>query len=460
MSKIKANFRRPSESEQLVLDHFQVRLLSGPEDTARFDELIVEHHYLHNAVLVGEHLRYVATYKGDWLALISFSGGAYHLRFRDQFIGWSPEQRRRRLALVVNNARFLVLPHAHYPNLPSRLLKHVLARLSEDWLARWGHPVALVETFVDPECFRGTTYKVSGWSELGPTSGWGRHAQDFYQAHERPKQLWVKELVKNACQQLRAGQLPPAWAMVEERAPIRCTTPSREIASLLQECETVPEFRRLQSLAYPVAGMLALIVLACLCGVMRGQRDLAEFARTLSQAQLRALRFRCNLRTGRVRCPGETAFFRVLGGLPESTVEEVLLRWQEKLLGPCTDTLIAIDGKELRHARGQQLVSAVGGQSGRWLGTVRVDDKSNEIPAAQSLIDRLGQKLDGKLVVLDALHTQDLTAQKLHFECGADYLMTVKANQKTLCQNLESKLQPQLFSPSAGPGQSSLQAGA
>ena len=120
------------------------------------------------------------------------------------------------------------------------------------------------------------------------------------------------------------------------------------------------------------------------------------------------------------------------------------------------DTLIAIDGKTLRHSRGQELVSAIGGQTGRWLGTVRVADKSNEIPAAQTLIDRL--ELDGKLVVLDALHTQDLTAQKLFFERGADYVMTVKANQKSLYQTLETKLQTQAFSPSADAGDASLPA--
>ncbi len=460
MAKNTTRFRRPSASEQLVLEHFQVRLLTTPEERARCDALIVEHHYLHNATLVGEHLRYAATYKGEWLALVTFSAAAYHLRYRDQFIGWSPEQRRRRLPLVVNNSRFLVLPDAHYPNLPSRLLAQVLARLCADWLEHWGHPVALVETFVDPELFRGTTYKVSGWSELGPTSGCGRHAQDFYQAHGRPKQLWVKELLKGACQHLRAETLPPAWAEVEARAPIRCTTPSAEIGSLLAECERVPEFRRKEALAYPIAGMLALIVLATFCRVMRGQRDLAAFARTLSQAQLAALRFRCDPATGLRRCPGETVFFRVLGGLAEDKVEEVLLRWQEKILGPPTDTLIAIDGKELRHSRGQELVSAIGAQSGRWLGTVRVADQSNEIPAAQKLIDKLNIALDDKLVVLDALHTQDRTAQKLHFECGANYVMTVKANQKNLHQTLETKLQEGPFSPSAHASHASLPAGA
>jgi hypothetical protein len=459
MGKPKAIFRHPSASEQLVLAHFQIRLLTAPDEVARCDALIEEHHYLHNAILVGEHLRYVATYQGEWLALVCFSAAAFNLRARDQFIGWSPEQRRRRLPLVVNNARLFVLPAAHYPNLPSRLLKQVLGRLSDDWQARWGHPVVLVETFVDPEQFRGTTYKCSGWSELGPTAGFGRHAQDFYQAHDRPKQVWVKELVPGACQHLRAAQLPPAWAPVEARAPRRCTASQEQIGSLLAECRSLPEFRRPQALAYPLAGMLALIVMATFCEVVRGQRDLAAFARKLSQKQLGALGFRCDPHTGRRRCPGETAFFRVLGHLPADQVEQVLLRWQDKLLGPPTDTLIAIDGKELRHARGQQLVSAAGVESGRWRGTVRVTEKSNEIPAAQVLVDRLGPaQLDGKLVVLDALHTQDVTAQKLHFECGADYVMMVKANQKGLYQTLETKLQPGPFSPSAVAGHPRLSA--
>ena len=83
---------------------------------------------------------------------------------------------------------------------------------------------------------------------------------------------------------------------------------------------------------------------------------------------------------------------------------------------------------------------------------MRVADHSNEIPAAQTLIDRLDVDLDGKLVVLDALHTQTLTAQKLHFERGADYVMTVKANQKDLSHTLATKLQPGPFSPSADAG--------
>ena len=139
-AKRKAPFRRPSASEQLVPEDLQLRLLSELAESARSDALIVEHHYLHTAKLVGEHLRYAATYRGEWLAGVSFSAAASHRRYRDQFIVWSPEQRRRRLPLVVNNARFLILPDAHYPHLASRLLTRVLARLSDDWLARLGAP--------------------------------------------------------------------------------------------------------------------------------------------------------------------------------------------------------------------------------------------------------------------------------------------------------------------------------
>jgi hypothetical protein len=93
----------------------------------------------------------------------------------------------------------LVLPGCHSPNLISRFMKLMLARLSPDWQQHWGHPLALVESFVDPGLCQGTGYKVSGWSHLGKTAGWKRDADDFYQKHDVPKQIWVRELVKQAC---------------------------------------------------------------------------------------------------------------------------------------------------------------------------------------------------------------------------------------------------------------------
>ena len=447
--------RQLSSDEQQILEHLQVRLLTASEDTARCDELIVEHHYLHDATLVGEHLRYVATYKGQWLALATWSGAAFHLKDRDQFIGWDHEQCRRRRALLANNSRLLVLPEGHSPNLISRFMKLMLARLSADWLQRWQHPLALVETFVDPRLFQGTAYKVSGWSHLGKTAGWKRDAADFYIQHDSPKQIWVRELHKRACVKLRAAQLPPEWAMVEAAARLRCTQPIKEICSLMVALrQELPEFRRAQALGYPVAGIISLIVMAMATGVCLGPDALADYADTLSQPQLRSLLFRRSPQTGRIRCPKKTTFTRVLAQVKATVLEEVLLSWQRRLTGPSQDRLVIIDGKKQRHG-GLEIVNATDG-AGQYLGGQVTAAKSNEIPAARQVLGRL--ELAGKIVLSDALHTQVETGQQILFEQGGDYLMTVKGNQPTLRTHLENLFKKQDFSPSTDAAHASAQA--
>jgi predicted transposase YbfD/YdcC len=459
MGKSISLFCRPEPCEQQVLDQLSVRLIA-PGEQERFDALLVEHHYLRSATAVGEQMRYVATYEGEWLGLALWAAPALHLRAREQFIGWEDEQRRTRLGLITNNTRLLILPECRCPNLISRFMKLMLGRLSEDWQVRWGHPVVMVETFVDSQFFQGTAYKASGWSMLGATAGFARTGQgkDYYVAHGQPKQLWVKELCKGAAQKLRAPALPQPWAAVEKTVAPRCRASAPQIRSLIGHLSDLPEFRRRQSLGYPLPGMLALIAMALFCGVVRGQRDLAAFARTLSQGQLRALKFRSSNHTGRVRCPDETTFFRVLDGVDETLLERALLAWQQQILGPVRDTVIAIDGKKLRHAQGVELVSAIGVQSGRWLGTVRTASKSNEIPAARQLLTKID--LVGKTVVADALHTQIETAQQIVFDGGGDYVLTVKDNQKTLNQTIATLLEKRRFSPCTHTADANLQAGA
>jgi hypothetical protein len=96
-----------TESEQSLLDGVRVRLIEQSE-RARFDQLLIDQHYLHSATLVGEQLRYVAEYDGQWVALLTWNAAALHLKDREVWIGWSPQQKRRRLPLVVNNSRFLL----------------------------------------------------------------------------------------------------------------------------------------------------------------------------------------------------------------------------------------------------------------------------------------------------------------------------------------------------------------
>lgn len=451
-----AKSKRPqlSADEQHVLEHAQVRLLSSRKDAAHCDQLIIEHHYLHDATLVGEQLRYAITYKGRWLGVATWSGAAFHIKDRDEFIGWDFEQCRRRRPLLANNSRLLILPECHYPNLISRFMKLMLGRLSADWLERWGHPLAMVETFVDPQLYQGTAYKVSGWSHLGKTAGWKRDAADFYLKHDAPKQIWVRELVKNARVKLRAVQLPPDWAMVEEQARIRCTQTVKEIHGLMEALRRgLPEFRRAQALGYPVAGLVCLTVMAMATGVRKGPDDLADYADTLSQPQLRALNFRRDKRTGLHRCPKRTTFIRFLAGVDASVLESILLQWQQRLTGPIQDNLVIIDGKKMRHG-GVEMVNAVNGK-GQYLGGIITQDKSNEIPAARQLLDRLD--IAGKITLTDAAHTQVETGQKILYEKGGDYLMTVKGNQPTLQKTLQDLFDKQIFSPTGQEAQGSAQ---
>ena len=440
--------KRPTLSvdEQNILEHLQVRLVLDPGERARLDQLIRTHHYLHDATLVGESLRYVASYQGQWLAVATWSGAAFHLKARDEFIGWTFEQCRRRRALLANNSRLLVLPECHSPNLISRFMKLMLARLAQDWNQRWGHPIVLVETFVDPQLYQGTAYKVSGWSHLGRTAGWKRDAADFYQKHDAPKQIWVRELSGRACVKLRAEQLPAEWAAVEASVAPRCTESMAQIGSLMELARAqVPEFRRDQALAYPIPGMVCLIVMAMAVGVVLGPDDLAQFADTLSQAQLRSLGFRMDGHTRRWRCPKKTCFQRVLRQVDAAALERVLLLWQRRLLGPVQDQLVVVDGKKMRHA-GVEMVNVSDG-AGHYLGGRITPDKTNEIPVARQVLGRLD--LRGKIVLADALHTNPQTAQQILYEQGADYLLTVKGNQPTLQETLAHLFTPQALSPSA-----------
>ena len=201
------------------------------------------------------------------------------------------------------------------------------------------------------------------------------------------------------------------------QGPPRCTAKVGEIASLMERLKRdIPEFRRKQSLAYPIAGMLALIAMAVFSGLTKGYEDLADYAATLSQGQLRALRFRLHVRTGRVRCPQRTSFQRVLTGVNAEILERVLLLWQEQVLGPVQDQLVILDGKKIRHAHVESL-NAVNG-TGRWLGSTKVKEKSNEIPAAREQLAKLD--IVNKIILADAAHTQVETAEQILYEQGGE----------------------------------------
>ncbi len=440
-----------SARERRIVDTVQVRPIRTSAERERCLRLLERHHDLGALQPVGEQMFYVAHGPGGgWRAILVFCAAARHLRPRDEWIGWTSEQRRRRLALVVNNARFLILPRFHIPNLATRVLRLTLDRLSGDWQRQYGHPVALVETFVDPEQFQGMVYRAAGWQELGLTRGFGRVGRDFYVLHGRPKRLFVRELCRKARRGLQAEHLKPAWAGVEAKVAPRCTQKARELRSLVEHFKRVEDYRARIG-RYPVWSLLSIVALAYLCGAPRGQKDLEQFAHRLSQGQRHALGIRRDRRTRRYPAPSQPTFCRLLKKVSAQQVEAAIQAYQAQVRGPAPrGGVAALDGKAVQRSRGEMILTAVSLPELYYLGSAPVPtDKTNEIPVARDLIGRLD--LEGRLVALDAMHTQMETALRIVQQAGGDYLLRVKDNQKGIRRTVQQLLAgtPASFSPSA-----------
>ena len=440
--------RLPGIEEQRILDELEIHLLVEGDQQDRWNQLVSAEHYLHNARLVGEQLRYAASYQGQWLALLGWSAPAWHLAGREAWIGWSADQHRSRLHFLAQNSRFVILAErTQFPNLGTRAMRLCLDRLSEDWQQQHGHPILAVESFVDGQLFRGTIYKACNWTMLGPTAGYGRVAEDFYVPHDRPKQVWVRELHPQARPWLSAEKLPQELQAYEKPLRSRCELALAQLGSLRERFAQVSEFRKGQGKRHRLAPVLAIAACAKMSGVIGGYSGIASYAKNLTKPQRRALHCWWNQKTGEYEVPSESCFLRVLQGVCPLEVESITLAWQDQVLGPNTDPLVAIDGKTLKHS-GVHLAGAISLPSHRCLGVEPLAEKSNEIPAVQKLIER-APIVHGQMVSLDAMHTQHKTLAQILYDKGADYLVPIKGNQGTLAETA-AQLLPESIPPSGG----------
>jgi hypothetical protein len=172
--------RSPIRGRLADLGPLEIREVSGDESAREeLASALAEFHYLGHRGTVGENLHYtVRCGRGRFLAGALFGAAAWKCGARDRWIGWSPKQRARGLHLLTNNTRFLVAPWVEVPHLASWMLGRVLRRLSADWRRKYGHPVLLVETFVEAGRFAGTCYRAANWVRVGATAGRGRQDRD------------------------------------------------------------------------------------------------------------------------------------------------------------------------------------------------------------------------------------------------------------------------------------------
>jgi hypothetical protein len=195
--------RRPLEMSLSALGGVEIRPVRRTPAEPLFGCLMQDYHYLGYRQPVGEHLKYLVYAQGQPVAALAWSSSSPHVRHRDQFLGWTRQQCRQHIHLIAYNTRFLILPWVRVPHLASHLLGRIAQRISGDWQHLYGHRIYLLETFVDPERFRGTCYRGANWLYLGLTTGRGKNDRTN-QANRSRKEHWVYPLTKNYRRHLNA----------------------------------------------------------------------------------------------------------------------------------------------------------------------------------------------------------------------------------------------------------------
>lgn len=433
----------------------------------RFDAELDEHHWLGHR-MVGEVMRYVATdVSGEWVALLGFASPALSCGPRDRFIGWSQETQLRRLRFVASNQRFCVLPAGRRKNTASAVMSRTLRRLSTDWMAAWGHPVLLVETFVDPSRHIGTCYGASSFLRLGETQGYGRRS-GRYVAHGQIKHVYVKALQRKSIEVL-AGTFDHPMLLADPRSKVaRIDFNTADLESLIERLETITDPRHKRGVRHSFATTLVLIACATLAG-HKSLTALSEWGDSSSQEVLTRLGARVSPATGLRIPPSYATIRRAAMSVDPDELDLIVNTWAAEqadrrgrtlvragTTGPdviddsdTTDTDnsggggdtgadlvgIAVDGKTVRGAKRAdgtqvQLLAALRHDTGMVIGQTNVEnDKTNEILAFAPLLAPL--VLSGTVVTADAMHTQKKAAEFV-VGGGGHYILGVKANQPRL----------------------------
>lgn len=400
----------------------QVRVQTVPsQDIARWDDLMVTHHYLHTRGMICNSLRQVAVdADGRWLALLGWAAAAFRCGSRDRWIGWLPSQQFRRLPLVVNNVRFLVLPWVSVPHLASRVLGLSVRQLPQAWRKRHGVEPVLAETFVDGTRFSGTCYRAAGWQYLGATRGFGR-SNGRYVAHGQVKLVLAKPLHPGACAILRAPEAPTHFLPQEtsmDPLALHLTGPG----SLKEAFAQIKDPRKASGKEHKdFAGLMTLITMATLAG-SKSLRATAEYIGYLPQSILHACGAPCDLanREARYRAPSEPTIRRAVHLVSGEHLDEIASTWLHSQGYGSSTRAIAMDGKTLRGSQVKgtdqvHLVAAYDHETGTVIAQAETTATAGEMQTTDELIDRLGKEcLQGAMVTVDALHTQHVRCEQLH----------------------------------------------
>lgn len=400
-------------------------------EVSLWGEHVKAYHYLGYKNIPGKSLRYIATIATEWVALIGWGSPALKCSVRDRFIGWDDETKLKRLHLIINNVRFLILPWIRISNLASKVLSLNLKRLRSDFQKVYGHPIYLAETFVDIARYKGTCYKAANWHYVGLTSGYSKSGNKYYKTN-RPKAVYLYPLMRKAIELLTASFIPYDFNF-RKKEGIMVDTLNLPVEGLIEEIKKITDPRKARGIRHPFHTILGIAVCAVIFGA-RSYRAIADWASGLTEQNLR------RFGSTRGEAPSEPTIRRVIQRIDVEEFDREIGIWLQRLQSP-TGKAIAMDGKTLRGSRDgeespKHLLSAVLHKEGIVIAQKDVGERTNEITRVKPLFK--GLDIEGSVVTGDALLTQREIARYIVEEKKADYLFTVKGNQQELLEDIRA----------------------
>lgn len=415
----------------------KIRSVWKADELKRFGELEEKYHYMGETHSGGDTLRLVVEDDGEWVAIMVWGGACYHLLRRDEYIGWTPSLRARRLKLIASNRRFTILAKpGERRNLASQCLALAAREIPGLWMRKFHYRPLLAETFCDIEHSAGTCYKAAGWTPLGMTKGFtrtNRQECDFYVPNDRPKTLWVKPLAPDALELLNARELPADCALGAQGNSDGVMPIGKGQRESLYDALCRVRDTRDSNRTFHIGGMLSIVVMATMSGA-NSVKAIARFAQRLDMPQRRELCMpHAKSKSGVVakheyKVPSYVTMYNFLKTLDLDDFARKLTEWMSAQEGTLPRQL-ALDGKFVKEVMG--VVSVVNAETGAPVAVAACTRKEGEkgrceMPVGRKLLGRMG--LSNALVSSDALHCQQDTAREILCS-GGEHLMQVKGNQ-------------------------------
>jgi len=381
-------------------------------DRADVETVLSRCHPLGAKKAIGRRISYAASYRGEWVAVLLFDKAVDRNKSRKVKIGWSTEQEKERRQHIANNSRFAIVPaYENVPNLASKILSMVAARISSDWQKQYGVPLLALETYVDPEhnANTGICYEASGWENLGYSTG------HLHRDGERTHSKWyfLKALHRDSYKALRAD-IPHALVTgikgVDGPSNNNYVLDATKIdlKELQEDLKRVTDPRNKQGLVYEFVPLLSF----CISAVVSGYTQYRQIADWISKIPAED-RVRFGLPGD--RCPHERTIGIFISSIDPVQLKEVLTRWLMKTYDKAPKgsqiRTISLDGKALRatssDAKEQKsFLNVFAHELGIVVDHVPTKKGGGELPSARKVLDDGGEDLfAGKVVLADALHT-------------------------------------------------------